>query len=213
MYNLFALKNSKILKKMFKIAKTWKLWGTVKTKRSFFVKNQSKIKNKKGEKNFIYVLLFSRTLLKSSNICFSKRRGPSPHGNSRPEPLTRPLSFVLRRRRAPEMLRQVLRLRRPARRTRQLFGRRDRRRPAGNWLLGHRALFRRVSAFVCGSAEAGGVSAAPAGQEGGSEYARLEWEHGAAYASDLWQFGWFLCLYLVSHMASFFNYWTILGPN
>jgi len=29
------------------------------------------------------------------------------------------------------------------------------------------------------------VSAAPAGQEGGSEYARLEWEHGAAYASDL----------------------------
>jgi len=40
-YNLFALKNSKNFIKMLKIAKSKKLWGSVKTKRSIFVKNQS----------------------------------------------------------------------------------------------------------------------------------------------------------------------------
>ncbi len=37
MYNLFALKNSKILKKMLKIAKSKKLWWSVNTERSIFV--------------------------------------------------------------------------------------------------------------------------------------------------------------------------------
>ena len=72
MYNLFALENSKILKKMLKIAKSKKLWGSVKTERSIFVKNQSQVfpshimgfrnKNKKGKKTS-YTFCFTRTLI------------------------------------------------------------------------------------------------------------------------------------------------------
>jgi hypothetical protein len=70
---LFALKISKFLEKMLKIAKSKKLWGSLKTERSIFAKKQSQIfpshimglpnkKYKKRGKKTSYTFCISRTL-------------------------------------------------------------------------------------------------------------------------------------------------------
>ena len=69
-YNLLALKNSKFLKNVVKIAKSKKLWISIKTERSIFVKNQVQvfdlilwafdIKNKEGKTKFKFCI--TRTL-------------------------------------------------------------------------------------------------------------------------------------------------------
>ena len=80
-YNLFALKNSKFLKKMLKITKSKKLWGSIKTERSIFAKKQVQVfpahiksfrkKNKKGEKNS-YTFCISRNKNKKISTKLSK---------------------------------------------------------------------------------------------------------------------------------------------
>ena len=64
--NLFILKNSKFLEKILKITKSKILWGSVKTERSIFVKNQSQVfpSHKKGEKKASYTFRITRTLEK-----------------------------------------------------------------------------------------------------------------------------------------------------